>query len=222
MTGSPDVAGVWVIVVAAGAGSRFGAPKQFTDLRGKRVVDRSIETAFRHGEGVVVVLPPEATESIDGPTPSGRILRTVGGGGTRAESVRRGLAMVPESASIVLVHDGARPLAADVLFERVVAAVNEGADAAVPAVPITDTIRQRGAGVVDRGDLVAVQTPQGFRAAALRAAHDPGTDATDDATLVEADGGTVVLVDGDRRNLKITTPLDLELAAAILDRPAPV
>ena len=217
MSTAPDVEGVWVIVVAAGAGTRFGSPKQFLDLRGARVVDRSIATASRHGEGVVVVLPAEGTE-LPTPVVPGATVRTARGGASRAASVRNGLAEVPAEAEIVLVHDGARPLASDQIFRDVIAAVRAGADAAVPAVPVTDTIRRRGGGVIDRSELVGVQTPQGFRAASLRAAHAGGGEATDDATLVETAGGTVVLVDGDRCNLKLTTPLDLDLAAAMLDR----
>ncbi len=210
--------GVWVIVVAAGAGTRFGAPKQFLDLRGTRIVDRSVDLAARHAEGVVVVLPAEPGQEYERSVPEGTKVRVVAGGPTRAQSVRHGLAAVPEDAAIILVHDGVRPLASDQIFERVVDAVRKGADAAVPAVPVTDSVRRRGGGVVDRSDLLAVQTPQGFAAAALREAHASGETATDDATLVEIDGGTVVVVDGDRRNLKLTTPLDLDLAGAILDR----
>ncbi len=218
MTVLPNNEGVWVIVVAAGAGTRFGAPKQFLDLRGTRVVDRSVAVAARHAEGLVVVMPSEPIEGTAPMQPDGVTLRTVAGGASRAASVRHGLGAVPDEAEIILVHDGARPLASDAIFNDVVAAVRGGADAAVPAVPVTDTIRRRSGGVVDRAELVEVQTPQGFRAASLRAAHAAGGEATDDATLVETAGGTVVLVDGDRCNLKLTTPLDLDLAAALLDR----
>ena len=218
MTVHPNTQGVWVIVVAAGAGTRFGAPKQFLDLRGMRVVDRSVAVAARHAEGVVVVMPEDPIDAPAPAAPDGVPLRTVPGGASRAASVRHGLDAVPGDAAIILVHDAARPLASDEIFLAVIDAVRAGADAAVPAVPVTDTIRRRGGGVVDRADLVGVQTPQGFRAASLRTAHAAGAEATDDATLVETAGGTVVLVDGDRRNLKLTTPLDLDVAAAILDR----
>lgn len=218
MTVHPNTQGVWVIVVAAGTGTRFGAPKQFLDLRGTRVLDRSVAVAARHAEGVVVVMPVDPIDEEGPSAPEGVILRAVPGGASRAESVRRGLDAVPADAEIILVHDGARPLASDEIFHDVIAAVRAGADAAVPAVPVTDTIRRRSGGVVDRADLVGVQTPQGFGAASLRSAHAAGGEATDDATLVETAGGTVVLVDGDRCNLKLTTPLDLDLAAAMLDR----
>jgi 2-C-methyl-D-erythritol 4-phosphate cytidylyltransferase len=210
---------VWTIVVAAGSGTRFGAPKQFLDLSGQRVVDRSLATAARHSAGIIVVTPAVPLGNIDPiVAPEGVEFRTVTGAESRAGSVRRGLAALPPDAEIVLVHDAARPLASDAIYERVIAAVRAGADAVAPAIPVADSLRRRGGGTVDRSDVVAVQTPQGFAAAALRAAHDSGDEATDDVTVVENDGGKVVIVNGDRRNLKLTTPLDLELAALFLDR----
>ena len=136
----------------------------------------------------------------------------VAGGSTRSESVRSGLAAVPSDAELVLVHDAARPMAGADLFGSVVAALRKGADAVVPGVAVVDTIRRRSGGVLDRDDLVAVQTPQGFRAEALRAAHAHGGEATDDAALVEALGMKVVVVDGHVRNRKITDALDLAVA----------
>jgi 2-C-methyl-D-erythritol 4-phosphate cytidylyltransferase len=214
---------VWTIVVAAGSGTRFGAPKQFLDLRGVRVVDRSIATAARHSAGVVVVTPAEPVAGVapivvPDNADDGVQFRVVAGAETRAGSVRRGLAAVPLDAAIVLVHDGARPLATDEIYSRVIEAVRAGADAVTPAVPVADSLRRRGGGTVDRREVVAVQTPQGFAADVLRAAHQKGEEATDDVTVVENDGGKVVVVDGDRRNLKLTTPLDLDLAAVFLDR----
>ncbi len=211
---------VWVIVVAAGSATRFGELKQFLHVAGERIVDRAVATAARHAAGVVVVLP--AGHSSDGGPITGAenaVIRVVEGAGSRAGSVRRGLAAVPADVDVVLVHDGARPLAPDSVYESVISAVVDGADAAVPVVAVTDTIRRVEGGVVDRSELVAVQTPQGFPAAVLRSAHANEADATDDATLVEAEGGTVVLVDGHRRNLKITTPLDLRIAEALLSNP---
>jgi 2-C-methyl-D-erythritol 4-phosphate cytidylyltransferase len=143
--------------------------------------------------------------------------RSVPGGATRSASVRAGLAAVPDSATVIVVHDAARPLAPDALFQAVIQAVVDGADAAIPAVPVHDTIRHVDGGVVDRTALVAVQTPQAFRAAALRDAHAAGGEATDDASLVEAAGGTVVLVPGNHHNLKITDPGDLRIAATLLE-----
>ena len=125
----------------------------------------------------------------------------------------RGLAAVPEHADVVVVHDAARPFAAPSLFEAVVSAVRAGADAAVPGVPILDTVKRvvdgQVAATLDRDELVAVQTPQAFAAAALRKAHAACGDATDDAALVEAAGGRVTIVPGDPANAKITLRTDL-------------
>jgi 2-C-methyl-D-erythritol 4-phosphate cytidylyltransferase len=197
--------GVWTIVVAAGHGSRFGRPKQFDLLAGRRVVDWSVDTAASVSDGVVLVLPADRLEA-----------GAVAGAETRSGSVRAGLAHVPDDAEIVVVHDAARPIAGKDLFDRVIEAVRMGADAVVPVVPVTDTIRRRGHGTVDRSDLAIVQTPQGFRAASLRAAHRGDPEGTDDAGLVEAAGGAVVEVSGDPRNLKITHPDDLLAAAALM------
>ncbi len=195
---------VWTIVVAAGSGARFGGQKQYALLAGRRVIDWSLAAARSVSDGVVLVVAPDATgQSEDGAD------EVVAGGATRSASVRAGLDAVPDEATIVLVHDAARPLASNALFARVVRGVVDGADAAVPAVPVVDTLRHRSGGTVDRDDLVAVQTPQAFRADALREGHESGVDATDDATLVEAVGGRVVLVDGEPDNRKITTAADL-------------
>jgi 2-C-methyl-D-erythritol 4-phosphate cytidylyltransferase len=206
----------WAIVVAAGHGTRFGASKQFAPLGPKRVVDRAVEGAQRAGcDGIVVVLPPDATW--DGPSVSA----AVSGGERRSDSVRAGLAAVPADAEVVVVHDAARPLASPRLYGAVIAAVRGGAAAAVPAVPVVDTVKRVEGGrvleTVARDDLVMIQTPQAFRADALRRAHEHGSDATDDAALVEAAGGTVVVVPGDPANLKVTTPDDLRIAAALLE-----
>lgn len=208
------MSGVWGILVAAGRGDRFGAPKQFCDLAGAPVVARACAPLAEVCDGVVVVLPRGFGWDGAG--------RAVVGGETRSDSVRAGLRAIPEEAELVVVHDAARPLAARALFEAVVTAVRDGADAAVPAMPISDTLKRvdgtRVLETLDRSPLVAVQTPQGFRAAALRAAHALARDATDDAALVEAGGGTVVVVPGDARNIKITQPDDLLVAAALLER----
>ena len=201
--------GVWAIVVAGGSGSRFGGPKQFDDLLGRRVLDWSLAAARSRCEGVVPVLPADRLEP--GAQP---------GGATRSASVRSGLAAVPADAAIVVVHDAARPLAGPELFERVIAAVDAGADAAVPGMAVSDTVKRvddgRVVATVDRRGLVSVQTPQAFRAEVLRRAHAGHPEATDDAALVEALGATVVVVEGDRRNLKLTSPDDLVVAQALL------
>jgi 2-C-methyl-D-erythritol 4-phosphate cytidylyltransferase len=152
--------------------------------------------------------------------PGGTAVSVVAGGPTRAASVRAGLEAVPADAEVVVVHDGARPLASPDLFHAVVdAVVQQGWDGAVPALPVSDTLKVVSDGVVgathDRSGLVAVQTPQAFRASVLRRAHAGGGEATDDAALVEACGGTVRVVPGDPRNLKVTTPADLEILALL-------
>ena len=207
---------VWTVVVAGGSGARFGRLKQFELLAGRLVVEHSIAAARPVSDGVIVVVPPAWSGELAGAD------RLVAGGRSRSESVRAGLAAVPADAAIVVVHDGARPLAQSSLFQAVIQAVRDGADGAVPVVGLTDTIRRRSGGSVDREDLVAVQTPQAFAAAALRNAHAAGPDATDDATLVELSGARVELVDGDPSNLKITHAADLAVARARLaERAAP-
>jgi 2-C-methyl-D-erythritol 4-phosphate cytidylyltransferase len=206
---------VGAIVVAAGRGDRFGTAKQFLELAGTRLVDRAVTACTDACDAVVVVLPPRV--EWDGPS----VHAAVTGGATRSESVRAGLVALPARCDIVVVHDAARPLASRELFDAVIDAIRRGADAAVPALPMADTLKRvdDGARVVEtvaRADLVAVQTPQAFRADALRAAHETSADATDDAALVERRGGCVVIVPGDATNFKITAPSDLDLAAAVL------
>ncbi len=204
---------VWTVVVAAGSGNRFGGAKQYAELDGVRVVDRSVATAAQTSDGVVVVVPASDVEA-----ESARLgdAAVVAGGASRAASVRNGLEAVPHDAAIICVHDAARPLAGADIYERVVHEVRSGAAGAVPVVPVTDTIRRVDGGVVDRSTLQAVQTPQAFRAELLRAAHAGADDATDDASLVEAAGHAVVAVEGNPRNIKITQPDDLAAAEAWL------
>ena len=202
------------IVVAAGRGERFGAPTQVLVARGARLVDHAVAAAGAACDEVVVVLPPD--QAWDGAP----VAKAVPGGATRSESVRAGLAAVDPGAEIVVVHDAARPLATSELFELVIDTVRAGADGAVPAVPVSDTVKRvegdRVIETVDRDGLVGVQTPQAFRADRLRAAHDAGGDATDDAAFIEARRGTVVVVAGDPRNVKVTTVADLSLVEALL------
>ena len=207
---SPDVPVVWTVVVAAGSGSRFGGPKQFEMLGGRRVVDWSIATAKQASNGVVVVVPLGYAGRVG-------LEGAVEGGPTRSASVRNGLARVPSDADIVCIHDAARPFASGELFTRVIAAVVAGADGAVPGLPVADTVKQIDAsGAVvntpDRAFLRAIQTPQAFRAAILRRAHAATQDRTDDAGLVEGIGGRVVVIDGEPDNRKLTVPEDLEWA----------
>lgn len=196
---------VWAVVVGGGTGQRFGRQKQYEVVGGERMIDRSRRIAASVCDGVVVVVPPaDAVRE-----------RAVAGGDTRSESVRAGLAAVPGDAGVICVHDAARPLATADLYRRVIAAVAAGADGAVPGVPVVDTIKViDGDGVVvatpARASLVAVQTPQAFRADALRAAHAASGDGTDDASLVERFGGRVMVVPGEPANRKVTDPADLD------------
>ena len=213
MSGQPptSVPAVWVIVVAAGTGQRFGGAKQYAPLAGRRVVDWSIDMARSVAHGVVLVVPADAADEAEPAVDA-----VVVGGATRSESVRAGLAAVPLDAAVVLVHDGARPLASHALFRSVVDAVLAGADAAVPVVPVVDTVCDSHGDPVDRDDLRAVQTPQGFEGIALRRVHAARPEATDDASLVVGGGGRLRLVHGERWNLKITDQSDLVVAEAIL------
>ena len=209
---------VWGVVVAAGSGSRYGSAKQYEVLGGKRLIDHAVESPRAACAGVVLVVPAEdvsGAQQVDHPAEV-----VVAGGAVRSASVRNGLAAVPADAEIVVVHDAARPLAPAELFTAVIDAVLAGADAAVPGLPVTDTVKQvdgrRVLATLDRASLVLVQTPQAFRADALRTAHAAGADATDDAALVEANGGTVVVVAGHAAAAKVTTPDDLERLARSL------
>jgi 2-C-methyl-D-erythritol 4-phosphate cytidylyltransferase len=164
--------GTWGIVVAGGAGNRFGTAKQFESIAGARLVDRAVEATAAACDDVVVVLPDGV--AWDGP----RVSAAVAGGTTRSASVRAGLAAVADSATIVVVHDAARPVVSTALFTAVIDAVRSGADAAVPALPVPDTVKRvEGDHVLEtvtRDGLVTVQTPQAFQARALRAAHSTG------------------------------------------------
>ena len=216
------MAQVWAVVVAGGSGQRFGQMKQFALLSGRPVVEWAVSACRSSSSGVVLVVPPGTGDGND----HGADM-VVEGGATRAESVRAGLAAVPADAAVIIVHDAARPLASDALFRAVVDAVTSGGtDAAIPGVPVSDTIKvvdgtvvngtQAVTATLDRSVLVVVQTPKAFGAELLRRAHARGGEATDDAALVEALGATVRVVPGDPRNLKITTPADLDTAEHLL------
>jgi len=214
------------VLLAAGSGQRFGSLKQFDLIAGHRVIDYAASTAAAVCDGVVVVLPADSLATEDGTVPAASVV--VAGGSSRSESVRAGLVAVPADAAVILVHDGARPLASAELFERVIAQVRAGAPAVVPAVRVVDTIRSvdlsgmgsGGAGsagrVIDRDLLRSLQTPQGFRANLLRQAYMGEGQATDDAGLVEALGQQILLTEGERSNLKLTESADRIIAEAIL------
>jgi 2-C-methyl-D-erythritol 4-phosphate cytidylyltransferase len=200
---------VWTIVVAGGSSQRFGRPKQYEQLGAERILDWSMSTAREASDGVVLVVPEADVIIEDG----------VAGGRTRSESVRNGLAAVPADATIICVHDAARPFASAGLYAQVINAVAQGAACAVPGIEVIDTIKVvDSAGTVvstpDRASLRAVQTPQAFRAHILREAHAAQGESTDDAMLVESMGQRVVVVVGHADNRKITVPADLEWARA--------
>ncbi len=198
-------------MVGGGSAQRYGRPKQYESLGSERVIDRSKRVAGLVSDGVVVVVPAADADREGG----------VAGGTSRSESVRAGLAAVPLDVDVICVHDAARPLASVALYHAVIAAVVAGADGAVPGVPVADTIKVVGPdGTVestpDRDTLVAVQTPQAFAAAALRAAHASGGNGTDDASLVEQSGGRIVVVAGESNNRKITLPDDLAWVRSVI------
>ena len=198
---------VAAIVVAGGRGERFGGQKQFAKLSGRTLAAHSVEQSRSVADFVVVVVPEDYLGDGEGAD------LVVTGGETRSDSVRAGLA-VCDDAQFIVVQDAARPLASTQLFEVVLAAVRAGAAAAIPGVTVSDTIKQVADGVVvntpPRDQLVAVQTPQAFKAEVLRRAHASAGVATDDAGLVEALGESVVVVAGERTNIKVTNPEDLD------------
>ena len=218
-------------MVAGGSGRRFGAAKQFERLAGsERVIDRSVSVARTVSAGVVVVLPATDLAEVDADPLGQPPVLVVAGGDSRAASVRAGLAAVPESAEVICVHDGARPFADQDLYQRVIAGLETPEIAAVvPGVAVTDTIKrvvrdQAGTRVVDtpaRDSLVAVQTPQAFRAEVVREAHaqfGSDTTVTDDAMMVERLGQVVAVVDGSISNRKITLIEDLDWARERAER----
>ena len=222
--GHPTVA---AILVAAGDGRRLGAavPKAFCEIRGHTLLEYALRPFAAHPavRDLVVVAPVGQLEA--SARMAGDAVTVVPGGATRQRSVSAGLAALAADVETVLVHDVARPFVPAEVIDRVLAALAAGADAVIPARPVTDTIKRVAAGGVvaetlDRSALWAVQTPQGFGRKVLVAAHDaaPDGDVTDDAGLVEARGGTVVVVDGADEAFKITRPWDLVLAEAVAAR----
>ncbi len=214
------------LIVAAGSGERLGAdrPKALVELGGRTLLERSIDalSAAASVERIIVALPPGT--HVFGLPPG---VEAVEGGAARSESVLRALEAAGEGHELVLVHDAARPLATAELAERVIAALraDPGADAAVAAAPVTDTIKRAapdggGLETLTRSELWSIQTPQVFRREALARALAVGGEelalATDDASLIERAGGRVIVVPADPSNLKVTTPVDLRLAELLL------
>lgn len=212
------------VVPAAGSGERLGAgiPKAFVDLGGRTMLERAVDGLLASGvvDRVVVAAPPDRVDEtklmLDGRA------TVVAGGAERPETVRHALAAVGEPAYL-LVHDAARPLTPAEQIQRVVAALRGGLRAVIPVLPVADTIKAVDAngvvlGTPDRAGLRAVQTPQGFDTEVLRRAYERAAAlaVTDDASLVENLGTPVHTVAGDPLAFKITTPLDLQLARAVL------
>ncbi|WP_394284931.1 2-C-methyl-D-erythritol 4-phosphate cytidylyltransferase [Corynebacterium sp.] len=237
---------VYAVVAAAGRGTRLGArvPKAFVNLRGRTLVERSVTAMITSeivDEVIVLVSPDMESYARQVLGRAGLLddaaeipVRLVHGGGERADSVWAGLQAIADSDAVVLIHDAARALTPPGMIARVANAVLHGRDAVIPAVPVADTIKQVDVdsetvhGTPDRASLRAVQTPQGFDLAQLRAANekyfaaaDPGFTATDDSSLMEWHGSSVKVVQGDPMAFKITTPIDLTLARTIVDEAEP-
>jgi 2-C-methyl-D-erythritol 4-phosphate cytidylyltransferase len=221
---------VWAVLAAAGRGERLEAerPKAFAQLRGRPLLAESLERLEASGwiESIVVVAPPGWEEPVillAEELGCGKVVASVAGGETRADSVRIGVGEVAADAAVIVVHDAARPLVSDEVVERVVTPLSQGWDGAVPGLAVVDTVKRVGpdGAIVEtlpRGELVAVQTPQAFVADVLRRAlaSASASAATDCASLVEAQGGRVQVVDGDPRLLKVTSPEDLALVESWL------
>jgi 2-C-methyl-D-erythritol 4-phosphate cytidylyltransferase len=219
---------VWAILVAAGRGERLGLdhPKAFAKLGEDPLLAEPLRRLddSEWVDAIVLVAPPgweEPSILLAEELGCGKVSACVPGGETRADSVRAGLAEVPEDAAVVLVHDAARPLLPEAVIERVLAPLSDGWDGAVPGVPVSDTLKRVGADgavleTLERDSLYAVQTPQAFPADVLRRALASGVDATDCAGLVEASGGRVKVVPGDPQLLKVTTADDLAKIASWL------
>ena len=218
---------VWAVIVAAGRGERLGLdrPKAFAKLNGRPLLAESLERleASEWVDSIVVAAPPDWEEPVillAEELGCGKVVAAVPGGETRAASVRAGLAEVPDDATVVLVHDAARPVLAEEVIERLLTTLPEGWDGVVPGLPIADTVKRvdgdQVVETVDRDALVISQTPQAFVWPALRDATAVDDDATDCSALVEARGGRIKVVPGDPRLVKITDRADLELVEAWL------
>ena len=219
---------VWAVLAAAGRGERLGEdrPKAFAKLRGRPLLAESLERldASAWVDAIVIVVPPgweEPSILLAEELAASKVAACVAGGETRAESVRAGVAEVSEDATVIVVHDAARPALPEEVLERVLTALNEGWEGVVPALPLADTIKRvRDRQVVEtlpREELAAAQTPQAFLAPVLREAFAGDiAGATDCAALVEARGGRVTTVAGDPRLRKVTDAADLDLVGSWL------
>jgi 2-C-methyl-D-erythritol 4-phosphate cytidylyltransferase/2-C-methyl-D-erythritol 2,4-cyclodiphosphate synthase len=216
---------VSALIAAGGRGLRFGAaqPKQFLMLGGRSILERAVDV-FRASDAiddVVVALPPElAANPPASLVAQGKPVEIVAGGERRQDSVAHAFARVSERADIVVIHDAARPFVTDDTIRRTIAAAAE-TGAAIAAIVARDTVKRAGEnGIVSatlpREEIYLAQTPQAFRTSVLKEALALGIDATDEAMLAEQAGHAVHIVEGDPRNLKITTPADLAMAERLL------
>jgi 2-C-methyl-D-erythritol 4-phosphate cytidylyltransferase len=226
---------VGALLAAAGIGERLGAgiPKALCTVGGRTLLEHSLGALRAHPAvgPIVVTAPADFASRFVELAASDPAVTVVAGGKTRQDSIRLGLGVLGPEVEIVLVHDAARPFPVIATPARALSAIEAGADGVVPVLPVTDTIKRVApdgtvVGTVDRAELRAAQTPQGFRRAALAAAHQYARTASlhhvsDDAGLVERHGGRVVVVDGDPRTMKITGPSDLAIAE-IMTGTAPV
>ena len=226
----PSPAGrVAALVPAAGRGERLGpgAPKALREIAGTPMLVHAVKalTASPMVDFVVVAAPSESVEQVRSlliGSEVGADVIVVAGGETRAESVARALINLPDDVDVVLVHDAARPLVPVEVVSCVAAAVREGHEAVIPVLPLVDTIRSVDAdgsitGTVPRHELRAVQTPQGFQRAVLQRAHAEVDDSvTDDAGMVESLNIPLHAVAGHEESFKVTRPMDIVLAEAVI------
>lgn len=215
------------VIVAAGSASRMGGiDKVMADLGGEPMIVRTVR-AFQNCDAIasiVIVTREDLIQPIAGLCRDmKKVVAVVAGGGSRQESVHLGLNALPKGTKLAAVHDGARPLISWQIIDRVVRAANTYG-AAAPAIPVKDTIKVVSGGLVqetpDRATLQAVQTPQVFDfdllRGALKKAETDGASVTDDCSAVERTGMKIKIVEGDERNLKVTTPMDLKIAELLL------
>ena len=216
------------VIVAAGSASRMGGiDKVMASLGGEPMIVRTVR-AFQNCDAIasiVIVTREDLIQPISGLCRDmGKVVAIVAGGSSRQESVHLGLNALPKGTKLAAVHDGARPLISWQVIDRVVRAANTYG-AAAPAIPVKDTIKVVAGGLVketpDRSTLMAVQTPQVFDfdllRGALRKAEEDGATVTDDCSAVERTGMKIKIVEGDERNLKVTTPMDLKIAELLLE-----
>lgn len=219
----------YVIIVAGGKGTRIGGdlPKQFICLKGKPILMHTIEAFYNYDPQMVIIVVLHADmlgywQKICAQYHFSIPHQLVIGGDTRFHSVKNGLSMILDKTGVTLVHDAARPFVNSEVIGRVVSLASDGYGV-VPVLPVTDSlrfVREKGVSeIADRSKYVAVQTPQGFKSSTLLAAYEQPYEPafTDDASVVERYGQSIKMVEGNTRNIKITTPIDLVIGEQLLD-----